>query len=291
MILTSSSNTWEITIQRKLALLYLIASIVLEILNTGLSKTSQNGRQAATKRDCVSILVEEIKMLDGVLQDVPEAMDQYIHYASNTFNIALMLFNCGQINDAAILARLSCEAGRKCYLIKSDDGNAINKVALYKKYELLSDCLAKQGHWLESILTMSLCCQYYVLSTGHCTSNDKTSEYVLIWSSRKNNAIKQLSDKRDADKARKCNLDDDCRDLKGPSLSEDQTCMLLKMELESYKKKGYCTPSDQLYLVEKLLNIYTAREDETNCTLMKLEKVKVMYHMTAQLDNVSSTIR
>ena len=41
---TSSSNNWEITIQPKFALLYLIASIVLKILNTGLSKTSQNGR-------------------------------------------------------------------------------------------------------------------------------------------------------------------------------------------------------------------------------------------------------
>jgi hypothetical protein len=39
---TSSRNTWEKTIQPKLALLYLIASIVPKILNTGLSKTSQN---------------------------------------------------------------------------------------------------------------------------------------------------------------------------------------------------------------------------------------------------------
>ena len=67
-------------------------------------------------------------MLDGVFQDVPDAMNQYIHYASNAFNIALALFNCDQINDAAILARLSCEAGRKWYLLKSDDSNAINKV-------------------------------------------------------------------------------------------------------------------------------------------------------------------
>jgi hypothetical protein len=69
-------------------------------------------------------------MLDGVVQDVPDpvAFDQYIHYACNTFNIALMLFNCGHINDATSLARLSCEAGSKWYLAKSDDSDAITKV-------------------------------------------------------------------------------------------------------------------------------------------------------------------
>ena len=53
----------------------------------------------------------------------------------------------------------------------------------------------------------------------------------------------------------------------------------------------FCTPSNQLCVVEKLFKIYTSRQDETNATLMKLEKVKAMYYMTAQTGDVISTAR
>ena len=70
---------------------------------------------------------------------------------------------------------------------------------LHKKYELLSDCLKKQGHWLESLRAMSLCCQYYVLSIDDLV-DEKALDYVLKWSNRKHNAIKELSDKKDVHK-------------------------------------------------------------------------------------------
>ena len=85
-------------------------------------------RQVGTKRDYVTMLVEGMKILDEVVKDVPEAIDQYIHYSRYAFNVALKLFKCDQVDDATILSRLSCEAGSKWYHLKSDDGNAINKV-------------------------------------------------------------------------------------------------------------------------------------------------------------------
>ena len=70
-------------------------------------------------------------------------------------------------------------------------------MALYNKYELLSNCLALKSHWLESVRTMSLCCQYYILSKDDCVDDVKTSEYVKLWTNRKRIAIKLLYDKSD----------------------------------------------------------------------------------------------
>ncbi len=68
-------------------------------------------------------------MLDSVVENVPEAFDQYIHNACHAFNIALLLSECGDIDVATSLARVSCEAGSKWYIAKSDDTNASAKVS------------------------------------------------------------------------------------------------------------------------------------------------------------------
>ena len=86
-------------------------------------------RQDTTEPEYVSILIEGIKMLDGVVENVPVAFDQYIHNACHAFNIALLLSECGDIDVATSLARVSCEAGSKWYLAKSDDTNASAKVS------------------------------------------------------------------------------------------------------------------------------------------------------------------
>lgn len=78
----------------------------------------------------MSILVEGIKTLDDIVDDVPAAFEQYLYYASNAFNIALMLYNSSQVNDATCLACLSCDASYKWYHAKSDDSSAITKVVL-----------------------------------------------------------------------------------------------------------------------------------------------------------------
>ncbi|XP_028394830.1 uncharacterized protein LOC114518975 [Dendronephthya gigantea] len=285
----SNTNTWKMNVQPKLAMLYLISTVLEKKMNSGSGKTSYYGRKNGVKHDYVAIMIEGMKTIDDVIEETPAAIDQYGHYAFFAFNIGLILHNCSQVNDASSLARLACEAGTKWYLAHSEESNAISKAKLHNKYELLSDCLKKQGHWLESLRTMGLCCQYYMLSIDD-KIDEKASDYVLKWSKRKYNAIKELNDKEDVHKIQRCNLDDNCKDYNGPSLKEEQVCAFLRMELECYRKKRYCTPFDQLCVVEKLLNLYLGLEDETNAFLMRLEKVKVMYHMAVQLDDGISSI-
>ena len=77
----------------------------------------------------MSMMVEGMKMLDGVVRDVPAALEQCIHYSYYVFHIgSLLLHNSGHINEATSLARLSCEAAVKWYHTKSNDTKAIAKV-------------------------------------------------------------------------------------------------------------------------------------------------------------------
>lgn len=72
-------------------------------------------------------------MLDGIVEEVPAALEQYIHYACHAYNIGLMLSNCSQISEATSLARLSCQAANKWYLAKTCESNSITKVgSVYK---------------------------------------------------------------------------------------------------------------------------------------------------------------
>lgn len=67
---------------------------------------------------------------------------------------------------------------------------------LFKKYELLSDCLEKQGRWLESLRAMASCCQMFVLSSGNFTEmgalDSKALEYVEKWLNRKRRMVQQM---------------------------------------------------------------------------------------------------
>ena len=66
--------------------------------------------------------------------------------------------------------------------------------------------------------------------------------------------------------------------------------LILSKQFNFIRFYRYCT-CDQLCVVEKLFVIYSGRQDETNATLMRLEKVKVMYYMMGQSDDASSTAR
>ena len=81
------------------------------------------------KRDYVAIMINGMKTIDDVIQEVPAAIDQYIHYACAAFNTGLTLHNSSQVNDATSLARLSCEAGSKWYFAHSDESNAVSTVS------------------------------------------------------------------------------------------------------------------------------------------------------------------
>ena len=71
-----------------------------------------------------------MNMLNGIVEEFPVALEQYIHYAYHTFNVGAILFNCGHLNDATSLARLSCQAALKWYIAKSHESDAFTKVAL-----------------------------------------------------------------------------------------------------------------------------------------------------------------
>lgn len=62
------------------------------------------------KHDYVSAMLDAKTMVDDVVEDVPAAVEHYRHLATDAFNTGLILFKSAQFNDAAILARLSCEA-------------------------------------------------------------------------------------------------------------------------------------------------------------------------------------
>ena len=66
--------------------------------------------------------------------------------------------------------------------------------------------------------------------------------------------------------------------------------LILPEQYDFMRFYRYCT-CDQFCVVEKLFVIYSGRQDETNATLMRLEKVKVMYYMMGQSDDASSTAR
>ena len=75
------------------------------------------------------MMVEGMKMLDGVVRDVPAALEKYVRYSCHVSRVgSFMLHNCIHINEATSLARLSCEAAVKWYHAKSSDTKVITEV-------------------------------------------------------------------------------------------------------------------------------------------------------------------
>lgn len=283
--LISNGSSWKSIVHPRLSMLYLISSLVLKMSNDGLAKASQNGRKTSLKYDYVSAMLEVKSMLDDVVDEVPAASEHYRYLATDAFNVGLIFFKRGQINDATALARISCEAANTWCLEKSGS-NRVLEVLLFNKYELFSDCLEKQGEWYESLRAMTRCCQLYALSRADFAetgpSDNKALEYVDKWSSRKHRAVKHLGEGKDSLQVKICILDDGWKQLDGSVSNGKEVRTLLKMELDSYRKKGYCTSVEELAVIERLVSLFMNSNDHVNACSMKLEKVQVTYQMNGQ---------